>query len=411
MPFMFWQRLLRRWFIEFNPLYLLSATCVLVGVNRLSEALVHRRDSVLTVTAIAEFYAWALIGGAALLMRIGLRRPAVMLVLLAALYQGDPTMHSETCAYLGVVGVLAAALWLASFVGKLYAIAWAARVRLSRSAVAVPTLGALGLIVAPHFLLRAAAPTMTALVALWLFALFAWALSSSRRISSVVALDDWRHTVLRRTSTAVWCMWALAIILHVCFWADEFGLKLGVLLPLVLLLRTRWARQEREVWLCAASAFAVGGLMAEQFSTVAAMGALAFLLRAFREPSSTFAGFSAANPAARARFMTAAIYCAYLYAWTRHWAGGPLPEHALLLDSSLSVALALLLFKVRRAAVVVPLLLTYLHLGVEAGLVFAPRSEFQWAIVYIGVGFALLLASLGGSVYVQRFGSSSEPPD
>jgi hypothetical protein len=73
--------------------------------------------------------------------------------------------------------------------------------------------------------------------------------------------------------------------------------------------------------------------------------------------------------------------------------------------------LRLLLFKARRAAVVVPRLLTYLHLGAEAGLIFAPRSAFQWAIVYIGVGFALLLASLGGSFYVHRFGSSSEPPD
>ena len=49
----------------------------------------------LRVAAIAEVYAVALIGGAALLMRIGQRRPAVMLALLTALYQCSLTLHGD----------------------------------------------------------------------------------------------------------------------------------------------------------------------------------------------------------------------------------------------------------------------------------------------------------------------------
>jgi hypothetical protein len=36
---MFWRRLLHRWLIEYNPLYLLSAALVLGGVNQISRNL------------------------------------------------------------------------------------------------------------------------------------------------------------------------------------------------------------------------------------------------------------------------------------------------------------------------------------------------------------------------------------
>src|SRR5262245_6305543 len=107
-----WQRLLHRWFIEYNPLYLVSAALVLLGVNQLSPELKQEGSfGMLVGAAIAELYAWALIAGAALLTRIDLRRPAVMLALLCALYQCDLTLHSETCAYLGTTGVVAASAW------------------------------------------------------------------------------------------------------------------------------------------------------------------------------------------------------------------------------------------------------------------------------------------------------------
>src|SRR5690606_9630249 len=83
----FWRRLLHRWFVEYNPFYLLSATLVLGGMILTSRALAAGGGvyGQVGVAAIAELYASALIGGAALLTRIGQRRPAVMLAVLTVL--------------------------------------------------------------------------------------------------------------------------------------------------------------------------------------------------------------------------------------------------------------------------------------------------------------------------------------
>ena len=95
--------LLHRWFVQYNPLYLLSAALVLFGTHLLYRDLLAAGYLLgqLGVPAIAEIYAWALIGGAALLTRIELRRPAVLLALLAVLFQGDLTLLIETSVYLG----------------------------------------------------------------------------------------------------------------------------------------------------------------------------------------------------------------------------------------------------------------------------------------------------------------------
>lgn len=113
----FWRRLLYRWFVEYNPLYLLSAALVLGGCFLLSRGLASDESPFVSlgITLVSEVYAFGLLGGAALLTRIGPRRPAVMLALLFALYQWDLTLHTETCAYLGATGRWAAAVWLAVF--------------------------------------------------------------------------------------------------------------------------------------------------------------------------------------------------------------------------------------------------------------------------------------------------------
>jgi len=127
----YWRKLLHRWFVEYNPLYLVSATLVLGGMILSSRGLAHEGSlyGEIGVAAIAELYALALIGGAALLMRLEHRRSAVMLALLTVLYQCDLTLHTETCPNLGTIGVVASAGWLALFVAKLVALGWAMKLR------------------------------------------------------------------------------------------------------------------------------------------------------------------------------------------------------------------------------------------------------------------------------------------
>ena len=170
------RRLLVRWFVEYNPLYLVSALLVLGGLMMISRGQADQgtmSPEVGAIPVIAEVYAAVLIAGAALLTRLGQRRPAVMLALITALYQCDLTLFTERSVYLGFAGALAALAWLIVFVVKLYALAWAMRVRLSRSAVAVAAFGALGLAVLPHGLSQGDPSRTSALIALWIFALFA----------------------------------------------------------------------------------------------------------------------------------------------------------------------------------------------------------------------------------------------
>ncbi len=425
---MFWQRLLRRWFIEYNPLYLLSATSLLIGVNKLSEALARSAYGSFAVAAVAETYAWALLAGASFLTKHGSRRPAVMLVLLAALYQCDPTLHTETCAYLGGAGALATLVWVVSFVAKLYAMARAVRVRLSRSAVGLPVLGALGVALLPRVALHVDAKQLTSLVGLWLFVLFAWAFSCSRRVVSLAPLDGWGERVLRRTVTCIWAGWSCLLLGHVWFWAHEFDLQLWLLAPLVLLLRTRWASRELEVWACVLGALVGAWFIPPQFFLIAGVASGALVLRAFLTPiespsdahgSSAFdrdeferdssggarrgvetsSGlyFTQASPAARTRLLVAASYAAYLCLWTQGWNGGPLPEHTWALDAPYAVALALLLAKSRRGLWAAPMSALCVQLAVRCGLLFAPTTKLHWAVTYVVLGFGLLGVAIASS--------------
>jgi len=247
------RRLLHRWFVEYNPLYIVSAALVLRGVNLLS----HVVNLELGVPAIVELYAWALIAGAALLYRVGLRRPAVLLSLLAVVYQCDLTLHTETCAYMGTTGMLASMVWLASFALKLFALAKAMRLRVARSAFAAPILGAAMLVVVPRVVQFADARTGGVIASSALFFVLASGLWTSRTIESRHALNEWGQTVLRRASLAIWSIWTVAFVVHVAFLFTQRTMDPSALVPLPFVLATRFVRRETWVWLLFGAAVAI----------------------------------------------------------------------------------------------------------------------------------------------------------
>ena len=247
------RRLLHRWFVEYNPLYIVSAALVLRGVNLVS----HVVNLELGVPAIVELYAWSLIGGAAVLHRAKLKRPAVMLALLAVVYQGDLTLHTETCAYLGTTGAIASLVWLASFALKLLALARALRLRMSRSAFAVPVFGAATLVILPRLVRVSGAETGGVIASCALFAILAAGLWTTRTIESRDHLDDWSRTVLRRATRAAWIIWSALALLHVGFLFTQRAMDALALVPLPLLLVTRFVRREVYVWLLVTVAAAI----------------------------------------------------------------------------------------------------------------------------------------------------------
>jgi len=411
MSFDFWRRLFHRWFVEYNPLYLLSAGCVLVGVSQLSQGLSHSPYSDVAVSAVAELYAWALLGSAAFLIRIGLRRPAVILTLLIAVYQCDPTLHTETCAYLGKLGALAGAIWLASFVAKVSALAWAMRVRLSRTARWLPIFGALGVLLFPVFLRHGNSTSMSSLLALWVFALFAFGLWSPPRITTRIGLDLWAQTVLKRTVRATWAILAVLTLCHVWFWANEFGLERALIIPVLLLLSTRWMPRASSVWVAVAGALLSGLLMPTFFATIAGMAAITLALRALRRPSESVVedldeqdfgkglqarsvSFGLAAPSERMPLLVGSVSSIYLSVWTLKWWGGPWPAHVWWLDSLLVAVLLGMVWGFEAYVALVPLVMSALHLGVQTGTVALPRTRAQWGLSEVGLGFALLATAL-----------------
>lgn len=447
----YWRRLLHRWLIEYNPLYLLSATLVLGGMILTSRGLAHEGSlyGELGVAAIAELYAATLIGGAALLTRIGHRRPAVMLALLTVLYQCDLTLHTETCTYLGAVGVSATMGWLALFVAKLYALAWAMKLRVSRAAYATAGLAALGLAVLPHYLHGLEPRSATALVALWLFGSFSLhgvastnADSGAGGVTSAVPLDAWGTTVLRRGVRVAWSMGALLFVGHVAFWSTQHPITLAALLPVAPMLAVRRARSERQAWaLVVATLLFVGVAMPSALALAAIMAAGALVMRALlpsvrSSASKTLAPRDEAGPyraldperpavltaraivptalvpverAERMRLLTGALFAVYLAVWTLGWTGGAWPAHVLALDLAMAVVVALLAWRARVRVALVPFAAGVAHLVVQAHLIPAPRSLLEWGATAVGLGFALLLASLAASYRLRRAGPVDEP--
>lgn len=396
----FWQQLLHRWFVQYNPIYLVSATLVLGGMITTSRGLAHEGSlyGPLGVAAIAEIYACALIGGAALLTRIGQRRPAVMLALITVLYQSDLTLHTETCALLGGVGIAASVAWLALFVGKLYALAWAVQIRLTRRAAATAIVGAAGVTAAPWALQHLDARGAGTAVAL--FVLVLGSLVPRGALDASVTLrtagDAWRETVLRRSVRASWLIWATLLTLHVLFWSAHHRIQLGLVVPALALLALARLRSESHAW-----AVAIALLAGAFFLDPRALAPCALFVTV---PLGHRALVTFERPA-RVRLLSGTASALYLAVWTAGWTGGALPEHVLALDAAF-LALALLLVWRRGARLVLaPLAGTSLHAAWALGLIPQPRSMLEWGASAVALGFALLVASLVTSYRLRHVGS------
>lgn len=102
------QHFLYRAFVEYNPLYFASALCVLAGLFLLSGSLrPGAMETNFWIVGSTEAYEFLLIGGAALLLGAGARRPAALLGLLALAFILDLPMNSERL--LSQVGLLSLA--------------------------------------------------------------------------------------------------------------------------------------------------------------------------------------------------------------------------------------------------------------------------------------------------------------
>jgi hypothetical protein len=420
----FWSQLIYRWVLQHNPLYLISAGLVLAGLFLISRDITRSRTGglgpELFLTAATELYQTLLIVAAALLYRRGRRRPATMLALLEVAYLGDLTFQTGVAPHLAE-GLALSAAWLALSMLKLFALAWALRLRPSLPALLLPCLGAVGLATLPHLIGSGAfgERASAGLVVLWLFGLLAAGLWWRPTVASRDRLDAWGETVLRRAARVSFSVWATVAIGHSVWWSIDYGLRpFPGLLCAGVLLATRAVQRQRCAFLLVGIALLLAvTLDPESLSLTAGMAAAVLALSAWRRPATTPPAavpaslhpyrapsdpevrpaprprlVLAAPPLAEARrFAIAAATSAHLAFWTAGWTGGALPQHRLWLDLALGLVLALLAWRGGR---LLPSLVTaaiLAHLGLQQGAIAAPRSTGGWGLVVLGLGFVVLV--------------------
>ena len=395
-----WTAVLHRWFVQYNPLYLVSATLVLTGVVLLMQATAGRGGlfGQLSSTVVSELYAWALIGSAALLVRRGLWRPAVMLALLVALYQCDPTLSTERALYLDAAGIVASGMWLVGFAAKLRALAWAMQLRLSSAARGVAGFGAAVVVGTPWMLAMLPGRAASLLVGVLVFATFVAGLWTPRQTQPWVQRSPWAQVVAGRAERAVWTGWGAALVFHVWFSALQGpGMQLSVFVPCVLVLALRRIRTERWVWAWSSGTLVlVAGLDPGLFAVTALMLAVMLALRAFRSPTRV-GGRVVLEPVpaqTRTRLLVGAWAALYLAVWTATWRSGFWPVHDGLLDAAFVSVSVHWAWRRRAGVVLVPPACVVAHLLISQRMVSAPQTPLQWSLAAIAVGFALLMAGL-----------------
>jgi hypothetical protein len=420
-------RLLFRWFVQYNPMYFASALLVLVGIFLVSKGInqVDDRPSEMVLAAITQLYELLLIGGAALLYRVaGQRRPAVILALLEVLYICDITLQTEVSAFPGVTGLVPSTIWLAMFALKLRALAWALNLRLSRSAFALPLLGALGVAVVPHLLQHRVLSegAATTLLAWYAFGLVAAAYALEPSIESRDELDDWGTTVLGRATKATWMVWASFMLVHLLCWSHAHELSIApFLITGGLLVTTLRARSEPWLWAGTATALvAAGWIEPASLSATALMATVVLGIKGWRGmglPASRHSDASMANhpyrtsaldpeeleqlpdgstPLTMRRPYVGAMVCLYLSIWTLGWQGSAfqLPDHLLWLDLLAMTMLGAVVWRWRMTSALISALAIAAHFGVERQVVTEPRGALQWGMLLLAAGFALLLGGL-----------------
>jgi hypothetical protein len=213
---------------------------------------------------------------------------------------------------------------------------------------------------------------------------------------SLVSVDDWSRTVLRRAVNATWVTWAGLLALHVLFWSTQRPIQLGFVVPAFALLATRGLHREPRVWAAVLSVLIAVVLVAPAASSMCALlAALSLARHALTSSRDEREG--------SVRLIGGALFAVYVAAWTFDWSGGALPAHVLALDVALLAAVLLMAWRLRARLAFAPLAATLAHGALASGLVPPPRTPLEWGVAAVALGFALLAASLATSYRLRHF--------
>jgi hypothetical protein len=378
---------LRHWFVHFNPLYLLSAFCVLTGVFLVNRSLDRLPEEAfdwprLALFAVMQAYEALVVAGAAFLVRrAGAVRAAVLLVLLEALFLFDGTLRLESLLLRSPLRFGVTLLWLALIPLKVWAMAAALRVRLSRAGYARVGAASLALVTVLHLLAHPATDKLLVLqLAAWLGALVIGLLDLTEAPTSALATTRDERRRAERCLRGAFRILAGAYFVHVwsyvlvessrqIFWTAAMA-QLGTLFLLAALRTPR----DAGAWIAGALLVCAALPNPSALPLAALVTAAAWAYRAWSGSHSSLA--------------TGAALAIYAAVWIR---GGVLEPWS---TAALAAALALIAWR--------------LHDRLAGGLVaagaaygaalswqrFAPRSELARGMAMLAAGFVLFVAGL-----------------
>lgn len=398
---------LRHWFVHFNPLYLLSACCVLIGVFLVNRSLDRLPESPgdaprLILFVVIQAYELLVVAGAAFLARRARAvRPAVLLVLLEALFLFDGTLRIESLLLRSPLRFGVTAVWLALVPLKVWAMAAALGVRLPRSAYARVVGAATALATVVHLLARPSMDPLVVLqVAAWLGAVVIVLLDVRRVPASTLARTPEERFRAQRCTRGAFRILAGAYFVHV--WAYllvESSLEIackGTLAQIgtVLLLVAIRTPSDARAWLAGGCLVVWTLLHPAALPLAALVAATAWAWRAWSGGSTAF--------------VTGAALAVYASWWLGAWpAIGNAPAVLSWPTLALAVALAAIAWRLhdRLAAALVGL--GGVYVGALAWQRVAPRSDLLRGIAAIASGFALLVVGLAVNWRLRAPGPSS----
>ena len=403
-------QVLRHWFVHFNPLYIVSALCVLCGVFLVNRSL--DRPGIgggetslappLALFAVVQAYELLIIGGAAFLARrAGAMRAAVLLILLEALFLFDGTMRLESLLLRGPGLVALSLAWPLLTLVKVWGMGAALRVRLTATHYASTAGAAAALVAVVHLLAHPATNKPLVLqAAAWLGALVLLALdvTAAPPMSPLAATDEHRLRAAR-CSRGAFRILTGAYFYHVwghlllggatdAAWVAALVPQLGTLFLHAALVRPR----VREVWaagaLLVAVALPVPGALPSALFVVAGV----FSWRVWR--------------GARGGLATGAAVAVSAGVWLLRWRGWgePLPDRPDLASWPMLVlvaALAVAAWTVRDRWAMALLAAVVAGAGSRVAASFVPETELGVGVLLLGAGFVFFVLGLAVSWWLR----------
>jgi hypothetical protein len=335
------RKLFHYWFVQYNPLYFVSALCVLFGMFLVSRGLEEMgwTPGQIILTAVIQAYEILLITGAAILFRsAGERRPGVILGLLEVFFLFDCTFQTEIVASMEGVGVALTIAWIAMMVLKLTALKWVFRLTFPIAILGIPVIAAIGLAGTPYILQSTMlSKSWTHLFATWLgFGLVYAVLLIRPTVASTVPLDDWGRTVLRRSAKSAFMIWTGYYFYHVITWFGMFNIGIipAHLAPFILLFPFKY-KTENSAWWCASLTFVLSLLQSNLMtvSPIAMITGIACGLqgRRLKQP----------------RLYVGAVVLVHIGIWTIGWQMWPPPAQKWWLNLLTGAALLTMAWRMR----------------------------------------------------------------